>query len=60
MQKGTKLTSVEVQEDLYMKFKSVAPLHKMTFKKLLDRSIYLYLKDIEFKNKVDSQTEVKL
>lgn len=60
MQKGTKLTSVEVQEDLYLAFKSVASLDKMTFKKLLDRSIYLYLKEPEFKQIILNQTDCKL
>lgn len=60
MQKGTKQTSVEIQEDLFYEFKMTSVRYKMSLKKLVDRSIYLYLTDPDFRNQVNSQTTTTL
>lgn len=55
-----KLTSAKVEEDLLQKFKEECIKYKFSIQKLLDRSIYLYLTDEEFKKRLHNQTDIKL
>jgi len=48
-----KLTSVKILNSLYNKFKSVTVNTQMSLQKITNRSVYLYLNDGEFKNKID-------
>jgi hypothetical protein len=54
-----KLTSVKVPEDLFNDFKIDNVKDKFTIQKLLERSMFLYLKDEEFKEKIKNQFNTK-
>ena len=49
----SKLTSVKILEDLYKRFKATTVNTKMTLQKLTNRSIDLYLMDLDFKKKIE-------
>jgi hypothetical protein len=55
-----KLTSVEVQEDLYQEFKVECIRYKFSFQKLADRALFLYITDKAFRELIHSQTDLKL
>ena len=55
---NTKLTSVKMLENLYRKFKVKTINSSMTFQKLANRSINLYLNDEEFKSQVESYDDL--
>ena len=55
-----KLTSAKVEEVLLQKFKEESIGYKFSLQKLLDRSIYLYLSDKEFRDRLHAQTDIKL
>jgi hypothetical protein len=55
-----KLTSAKVEEDLLQQFKEESVKYKFTIQKLLDRTIYLYLTDEEFKKRLHNQTNITL
>lgn len=55
-----KLTSVRVEPDLFLKFKECCIKDNFTFQKLADRSIFLYLTDKEFREKLIDQKEIKI
>ncbi len=55
-----KLTSVKVEEDLLQEFKEQCVRYKFSLQKLVDRTIFLYLTEEEFKQKLHSQTNIKL
>ena len=48
----TKLTSVKIISELYSKFKVEAMKKEFTLQKLVNRSIDLYIKDDDFRNKI--------
>jgi len=52
MSKDKRLTSVKVEEDLFIQFKEECVRTNFSFQKLANRCIYLYLNDEEFKLKV--------
>ena len=52
MSKDKRLTSVKVEEDLFIRFKEECVRTNFSFQKLANRCIYLYLNDEEFKLKV--------
>jgi len=55
-----KLTSVKVEEDLLLEFKEQCVRHKFSLQKLADRAIFLYLTEEEFRQKLHTQTNIKL
>jgi hypothetical protein len=55
-----KLTSVKVTPELFQPFKEQSVRYKFSLQKLVDRSIYLYLTDEDFKQKLHSQTDIRL
>ena len=55
-----KLTSVKVEENLLQEFKEQCVRHKFAPQKLVDRAIYLYLTEEDFKQKLHIQTNIKL
>jgi len=55
-----KLTSVKVETDLFQEFKGECVKYKFSLQKLVDRAIYLYLTEEDFKQKLHSQTNIKL
>jgi len=52
MSKDKRLTSVKVEEELFIQFKEECVRTNFSFQKLANRCIYLYLNDEEFKVKV--------
>lgn len=54
------LTTVRIQPSLWENFKEICKEEKFTFQKLAERSIYLYLTDQEFRNKIRNQQNTKL
>ena len=59
-QDSKQLTSVKVDKVLFQQFKEECPKYKFSLQKLNDRSIYLYLTDKDFRDKIHSQTNIKL
>ena len=55
-----KLTSVKVEQELFQEFKEECIRHKFSLQKLVDRAIFLYLTEEEFKKKLHSQIHIKL
>lgn len=55
-----KLTSVRVDSDLFQEFKEQCVRDKFSLQKLVDRAIFLYITDKEFKKKIESQVNLKL
>lgn len=55
-----KLTSVKVEDDLLQEFKEQCVRYKFSLQKLVDRAIFLYLTEEEFKHKLHNQTNIKL
>jgi len=49
------LTTVRLKEKLFEDFKQVSILNKVTMRNLLERSMYLYMVDIEFKRLINNQ-----
>lgn len=50
--KDKKLTTVRIDPNLFIEFKQSCARDKFTFQKLAERSMYLYLKDQEFKDRL--------
>jgi hypothetical protein len=55
-----KLTSVKVETELFQEFKEECIRYKFSLQKLVDRAIFLYLTEEEFKQKLHNQTNIKL
>ena len=49
------LTTVRLKEKLFEDFKQVSILNKITMRNLLERSMYLYMTDGEFKRTINNQ-----
>jgi hypothetical protein len=49
------LTTVRLKEKLFEDFKQVSILNKITMRNLLERSMYLYMTDTEFKRNINNQ-----
>lgn len=58
--KDRHLTSVKVEPELFDEFKVTSIRTKIPFQKLVDRSMYLFLTDMDFRNKVMSQFNLSL
>ena len=58
--KDKKLTSVRLHPELFNKFKSRCISEDFTFQKLAERSIFLYLTDKEFKEKITTVDKIKI
>ena len=54
----TKLTSVKVLEDLYCNFKVTVVNSKMSLQKLTNRSMFLYLNDIGYRDRLDTENNL--
>ena len=53
-----KLTSVNVLDDVYKKFKITSIQNSTNFQKVVNRCIDLYNKDEEFRNKVNNHNSL--
>ena len=49
------LTTVRLKQRLFEDFKHVSIINKVTMRNLLERSMYLYMTDIEFKKNINNQ-----
>jgi hypothetical protein len=49
------LTTVRLKEKLFEDFKQISILNKITMRNLLERSMYLYMTDAEFKKNINNQ-----
>ena len=58
--KDKKLTSVRLHPELFNRFKTRCITEDFTFQKLAERSIFLYLTDEDFKEKVTTTEKIKL
>lgn len=54
MKSETKLTSVNILEDVYKKFKVISIDGSINLQKLVNRSLDLYNKDENFRNQVNN------
>ena len=55
-----KLTSVKILKSLYDKFKLTTVNTKMSLQKITNRSVYLYLNDNRFKDKINSSDQLQI
>lgn len=53
--KGDILTTVRLQDKLFEEFKLEAIKNRITMRNLLERSMYLYMTDEEFKRRINNQ-----
>jgi hypothetical protein len=49
------LTTVRLKEKLFEDFKQTSILNKITMRNLLERSMYLYMTNVEFKRNINNQ-----
>lgn len=56
---GLRLTSVKVMKELYDKFKEKTTDRKFTLQKLVNRVLYLYNTDDEFRSMIENNEELK-
>lgn len=56
MEHNIKLTSVNILDDIYKKFKIEAIDSSINLQKLVNRSLDLYVKDQEYRNKINNHT----
>ncbi len=56
----TKLTSVKIFKNLYSDFKYLTVNDTMSFQKLVNRTVYLYLNDDKFKQKLNETADLKI
>lgn len=55
---NTKLTSVKILKELYNQFKRVTVDEKITLQQFVNRSLNLYVSDIEFKKKINEYSDL--
>jgi hypothetical protein len=60
MASNKRLTSVKIDSELFEKFKEECLKDVFTFQKLAERSIYLYMTDEAFKQKLTDQVNIGL
>lgn len=56
--KKTKLTSVKVPDKLFEDFQITSVKSRFTFTKLVERAMYLYMMDEDFKGKIHDQLDI--
>ena len=57
--KGDILTTDRLQDDLFTTFKSEAVKNKITMRNLLERAMFLYLTEDEFKKTINNQLNAR-
>lgn len=61
MGKGkTKLTSVKLLDNIYREFRMISFQNGMSLQKVVNRAIYKYVTDVEFRNNVDNVTDLEV
>lgn len=56
----TSFTSVHLFKDKYASFKEAGLSSGMTLQKLVNRCVYLYINDPEFKKKIDAENALQI
>ena len=56
----TKTTSVKIIQDLYESFKRLNIVDDMNLQRLINRSIFLYMEDGEFREKLEDVDDLKV
>lgn len=56
----TSFTSVHVFKDKYTLFKEIGVGSGMTLQKLVNRCVYMYVNDPEFKKKIDENNSLQI
>jgi len=54
------LTSVKLLSNIYQSFKILGIQHDTSLQRVVNRSIFLYLTDREFRDRVDEVTELEI
>jgi hypothetical protein len=54
-----RLTSIKLLSDVYSKFRSESKLQNITLQKLVNRSMYLFLNDEDFRSTIRETKELK-
>ena len=54
MKVSTKLTSIKIIENLYRNFKTDTVNTKMSLQKIVNRSVYLYCNNTNYKTEIDN------
>ena len=57
--KGDILTTVRLQDELFESFKAEAVKNKITMRNLLERSMFLYLTEEDYKKKINNQLNAR-
>ena len=57
---NTKLTSVKILKHLYDSFKVATVNTKMSLQKITNRSVYLYMNDEEYRDKIETTDELTI
>lgn len=57
--KGDILTTVRLQDELFEAFKQEGPKNKITMRNLLERAMFLYLTDEDFKKTINNQLNAR-
>ena len=57
---NTKLTSVKILSDLYINFKHICVEENMSLQKLVNRSIFLYVNDKDYKEEINNVDQLAL
>lgn len=60
MNTDTKLTTVKIIKEGYSKFKTLSFDNQITLQKLVNRSLYKYINDNEFRNSINSYNELSI
>jgi len=54
-----RLTSIKLLSDVYQKFRSESKLQNITLQKLVNRSMYLFLNDEDFRSTIRETKDLK-
>lgn len=57
---NTKLTSIKVLENIYKSFKVLCIHEGTTLQKVVNRSLYLYLNDPDFRDAIDTVSDLEI
>lgn len=56
---STSLTSIKIFRDKYSAFKGITAVDGFSLQRLVNRSLYLYITDEEFRNKLKSTNDLQ-
>jgi hypothetical protein len=56
----TSFTSIHIFKDKYMQFKESGVSSGMTLQKLVNRAVFLYTNDTDFKTRIDNANDLQI